>query len=119
LLDAATLTGSGTLNKLIAMGDSEGAKLVSQFKDSASAFMGPGFRKQIEGIPAAALRSVKVDQAEMASLPDLQNLGWNQTDAAITRIMDEFNKADLSGRGNAAPQGVRGTGTAQDPIKLD
>ena len=62
---------------------------------------------------------MKVDQAEMAALPDLQKVGWNQTDATIKRIIDELSKADLSGKSESAPQSPRGTGTAQDPIKLD
>ena len=105
LLNTATLFDSAKLEKILGMGDSEGAALLSDFKSDASAFMGPGFRDQIQGIPASALRSVKVDQAEMAALPNLQKVGWNQTDATINRIIDELSKADLSGKSESAPQG--------------
>ena len=109
LLNTATLFDFTKLEKILGMGDSEGAALLSEFKSNSSDFMGPGFRKQIEGIPAAALRSVKVDQAEMAALPDLQKVGWNQTDATIKRIIDELSKADLSGKSESAPQSEQGS----------
>lgn len=109
MLNLATLTNSDALEKLIQIGDDEGSKAVADFKSYAAAFMGPGFRDQIQGIPAAALRSVKVDQAEMAALPDLQKTGWNQTDATINRIVDALSKADLSGNASSAPQGEQGS----------
>lgn len=111
-INAGVLTDSTRLKKLMSTNVD-----VANFVSAAANFKGAGFAKQIEGIPAVALRGVKLDNAELEALPDFMQPP-NVNDASIRRLKRHVAeaKAALYGGQSAAPQAK---GTADDPIKLD
>ena len=124
-IDLSTISSSALLTRIQQSGDSEAARLLSDYKSAEATFKGPGFRSQIEGIPASALRVAGVDKAELSALPSLQDTGWNQTgfaiDRAVTqgkRMQDKIKRKSERFRQSsaAAPEPVETAGASSGDI---
>jgi len=89
-IDGRAVLDSSFLKRLMPVSK----QAIAEFNAAAGQAIGPALREINQGLPAAALRAVRVEYAEMDALPSLDK-GWNSAKEAVkalqTRTEDASN----------------------------
>lgn len=139
LIDSGAALNSKTISRLLPISQ----KVIADFNTAASAAVGPLLREVNQGLPASALRAVRVEYKEMEQIPTLDK-GWNTAKSALEslryrveqsrsenirkhnsilqnweRFRSPYSLEKIPESGYSTGSKTKGTGTPEDPIVLD
>ena len=83
-----TIGDSKTMDRINMVASDEYA----DFKNASASITGPFLRETLQGIPATALRGVKIEYKEMESMPDITK-GYNFAKDAVAAVTEMANQS--------------------------